>query len=107
MEPPWEVGEKVYINGTGHMTNMAAMLFYGKPSKISYKTNTPIIMKLGMEQYVLKLYKVYINDYPELTLTPFKTMSNFAKLFCTYSSSRYQVSVYRTIGLLVYLLSKS
>ena len=37
-------------------------------------------MKLGMEQYVLKLYKVYINDDPELTLTHFKTMSNFAKL---------------------------
>ena len=33
-----------------------------------------------MEQYVLKLYKVYINDDPELTLTHFKTMSNFAKL---------------------------
>ena len=108
MEPPWEVGKKVYINGTGHMTKMAAMLFYGKPSKISYKTNTPMIMKLGMEHYVLKLYKVYINDYPELTLTHFKTMSNFAKLvFCTYSSSRYQVSVYRTIGPVVHLLSNS
>ena len=39
-----------------------------------------MIMKLGMEQYVLKLYKVYINDDPELTMTYFKTMSNFAKL---------------------------
>ena len=37
-------------------------------------------MKLGMELYVLKLYKVYITDDPELTLTHFKTMSNFAKL---------------------------
>ena len=41
-------------------------------------------MKLGMEQYVLKLYKVYLNDDPELTLTHFififKTMSNFVKL---------------------------
>ena len=37
-------------------------------------------MKLGNKQYVLKLYKVYINDDPELTLTHFKTMSNFAKL---------------------------
>ena len=27
-----------------------------------------------MEQYVLKLYKVYINDDPELTLTHIKTM---------------------------------
>ena len=37
-------------------------------------------MKLGMQQYVRKLYKVYINDDPELTLTHLKTMSNFAKL---------------------------
>ena len=39
-----------------------------------------MIMKLCMEQYVLKLYKVNINDDPELTLTHFKTMSNLAKL---------------------------
>ena len=61
-------------------------------------------MKLGMEHNVLKLYKVYINDDPpppELSLTYFTTMSNSAKLFCTYSRPRYQVSVYRTIGPLV------
>ena len=40
-----------------------------------------MIMKPGMEQYVLKLYTIYIKDDPELTLTHFKTMSNFAKLF--------------------------
>ena len=38
MEPPWEVGENVYINGTGHMTNMAAMLIYGKNLQ---KSNRP------------------------------------------------------------------
>ena len=38
-----------------------------------------MIMKLGMEHYVLNLYQVYINDDPELT-TNFKTMSNLAKL---------------------------
>ena len=61
---------------------MAAMLIlWLKPSKIfSYKTNSPMIMKLCMEQYVLKRYKVYINDDPELTLTHFKTMSNLVKL---------------------------
>ena len=52
--------------------------------------------------YELKLYTVYKNDDPELTLIYFTTMSNFAKLaFCTYSRPRYQVSVYRTIGHLV------
>ena len=33
MEPPWEGGTKVYINGTGHMTKMAAMPIYGKTLK--------------------------------------------------------------------------
>ena len=39
-----------------------------------------MIIILCMEQYVLKLNKVYINDDPELTLTHYKTMSNLAKL---------------------------
>ena len=30
MEPPWEGGTKVYINGPGHMTKVAAMPIYGK-----------------------------------------------------------------------------
>ena len=61
-------------------------------------------MKLGMEQYVLKLYKFYINDDPELTLIHFKTMSTLANFFCTHSRPRYQVSVYRAIGPLVQYL---
>ena len=30
VEPPWEGGTKVCINGHGHMTKMAAMPIYGK-----------------------------------------------------------------------------
>ena len=30
VEPPWEGGTKIYINGPGHMTKMAAMSIYGK-----------------------------------------------------------------------------
>ena len=30
VEPPWEGGTKVFINGPGHMTKMAAMHIYGK-----------------------------------------------------------------------------
>ena len=30
VEPPWEGGTKVYINGPGHMTKMAARPIYGK-----------------------------------------------------------------------------
>ena len=50
VEPPWEGGTKVYINGPGHMTKMAAMPIYGKnPSKIFFsRTGWPIFTKLGM-----------------------------------------------------------
>ena len=50
VEPPWVGGTKVYINGPGHMTKMAAMPIYGKnPSKIFFsRTGGPIFMKLGM-----------------------------------------------------------
>ena len=30
LEPPWQGGNKVYINGPGHMIKMAAMTIYGK-----------------------------------------------------------------------------
>ena len=39
-----------------------------------------MIMKLDMEHYVRKLYQIYINDAPELTVTHLKTISNLAKL---------------------------
>ena len=35
VEPPWEGGTKVHINGPGHMTKMAAMPIYGKNLKKS------------------------------------------------------------------------
>ena len=35
-----------------------------------------MILKLGMKHQGLKLYKVYINDDPGLTLTYFTTRSN-------------------------------
>ena len=49
VEPPWEGGTKVYINGPGHMTKMAATPIYGKnPSKIFFsRTGGPIFTKLG------------------------------------------------------------
>ena len=38
VEPPWEGGTKVCINGLGHMTKMATMSIYGKNLK---KTSSP------------------------------------------------------------------
>ena len=50
VEPSWEGGTKVCINGPGHMTKMAATPIYGKnPSKIFFSgTGGPISTKLGM-----------------------------------------------------------
>ena len=82
MALPWEGGNKVYINGPSHMNKMAAMPIYGKnlQKSFSYRTDRPMIMKLGMEHYKLKLYTFYINDDPELTLTYFTTLSILEKL---------------------------
>ena len=44
--PPWEGGTKVYINGPGHMTKMAAMPIYH--GKIFSRTGSPMILKLGI-----------------------------------------------------------
>ena len=49
VEPPWEGGTKVCINGPGRMTKMAAMPIYGKNlKKIFSGTGGPISTKLGM-----------------------------------------------------------
>ena len=50
VEPPWEGGTKVYINGPGHMTKMAAMPIMVKTLQ---KSSSPepagrIFTKLGM-----------------------------------------------------------
>ena len=74
---------KVYINGLGHMPKMAAIPIYGKNlKKIFSKTRSPMILKLGMYHWGLKLYKVYINDDLVLTLTYFKARSNWVT--CTF-----------------------
>ena len=81
---------KVYINGQGHMTKMAAMAINSKKTfKIFFsRTRRPMILKLSMKHQGEELYKVYINHDLWMTLTYF-IYPNF------------QVSVYRTIGPLV------
>ena len=63
VEPSWEGRTKVYINGPGHMTKMAAMPIYGKTLKNlllqnhkSYDLETWHVA-LGT-QALLSLYKV-------------------------------------------------
>ena len=78
MEPPLEGGTKVYINGPGHMTKMAAMPIYGKNLK---KLLLQIQMSYDLETWHVAsgtqaLQFLYINDDPELTLTYFTARSN-------------------------------
>ena len=78
VEPSWEGGTKVYINGPGHMIKMATMPIYGKnPSKIFFsRTGGPIFTKLGMYHRGLLPIIVYINHDPGVTLTYFTARSN-------------------------------
>ena len=78
VEPPWEGGTKVSINGPGHMTKMAATPIYGKKhSKIFFsRTRRPISTKLGMLHRGLQPIIVCSNDDPWLTLTYFMAGSN-------------------------------
>ena len=43
VEPPWEGGTKVYINGPGHMTKMVAMPKYGKNLKNSFSPKPEVL----------------------------------------------------------------
>ena len=63
MEPPWEVGMKIYLNVPGHMTKMASSPIYEKTSKISFfGTKRLMILKLGIQHRVLKYYQICSND---------------------------------------------
>ena len=71
------MGTKVDINGTGHMTKMAAMAINSKKKtlKIFSRTRRHMILKLGMKNQGEELYKVYINHDPGVTLTYFTERS--------------------------------
>ena len=78
VEPPWKGGTKVYINGPGHITKIAAMPIYGKTLKNlllqNRKSNELETWHVALVTHVLQ---VYINDDPWLTLTYFTTRSNW------------------------------
>ena len=69
---------KIYQHDAGHMTKMAATPIYGKnPSKIFSGTGGPISTKLCMLHRGLQPIIVCSNDDPGVTLTYFRTRSNF------------------------------
>ena len=76
MKPPWDEGMKIYSNGLGHMTNMAAMPIYVKTLKKKVSgTKRPMTLNIGMQHRVLKYCQIYSNDDPGLTLTYFTARS--------------------------------
>ena len=77
VEPPLEEGTYIYRNGLDHMANIAAMPKYIKNRQnIFLQNQNYMILKPGMRQWGLKLYKVYINDDPRLTMTYLMARSN-------------------------------
>ena len=70
MEPPWEGGTKVYINGPGHMTKMAAMPIYGKKLKnLLLQNHKSYDLETWHVASGTQALQMYINDDPGLTLT--------------------------------------
>ena len=69
---------KVYSNGPGHMTKMAAMPIYGKnPLKIFFsRTRRLMTLGLGMQHRGYRACQVCSNDDPEFTLTYLMSRSN-------------------------------
>ena len=82
MDPPWEVGKKVYINGTCHLTKIAAMLIYGKNIQKSnrpryqvsvYRTIGPLVLLAHLSRRLIGELIVY----PWSGVHPF----TFSKIF--------------------------
>ena len=78
MEPPWEGGTKVYINGTAHMTKMTVMPIYGKTPKNfllqNQKSHDLVTWHVASGTQALQSL---LNDDPGLTLTYFMARSNW------------------------------
>ena len=62
----WSLLCKMFFckNRIGHMIEMAARPIYWKKKTfiVFSRTSSPMILKLGMQQRRLEMYKVYIND---------------------------------------------
>ena len=77
VEPPWEGGTKVCINGLGHMTKMAATPIYGKNLKnLLLQNQKSYDLETWHVASGTQAFKVCINDDPGLTLTYFTARSN-------------------------------
>ena len=62
MEPSWGVGEKVYINGTGHMTKMAAKLIYDKNLQKSYRPRYQVSVYMTIGPLVDRMFFIFADN---------------------------------------------
>ena len=69
MEFPWDRGMKVYLNGPGHITKMAAMPIYDKTLK-------NLLLKNQKSFDLETSHAVSITDDSGLTMTYFAARSN-------------------------------
>ena len=69
---------KICSNVPGHMAKMASRLIYGKclETKSFFGTKKPMILKLGIQLWVLKYYQISSNEDTGLSLPIFMTWSN-------------------------------
>ena len=66
VDPPCDTWTKTCLNGTGHMTKMAALPFSGNKRSTNLKVDM-----------VLEYYQVRLNSGTRLTVTHFTARSNF------------------------------
>ena len=68
---------KVYTNGQGHMTKMAAMAINSKKclKNLLLQNQKAYDFEIGVKHLGMELYKVYINHDPGMTLTYFMARS--------------------------------
>ena len=57
MEHPLEGGKKVYINGSGHITELTAMPIHGKNLQTSSLTELMVLVSRNLEHVQLVLDK--------------------------------------------------
>ena len=69
-------GKSLYKWSRSHYQDGYHAHIWLKPLKIFFRSRSPMILKLGLDHWGLKVYKVYINDDLGLTLTYFMARSN-------------------------------
>ena len=79
MEPPWHVGKKFYINGSGHMNKMAVTPKWKKNLLLQNQKNYDLESWYAASG--TQALQIYINDDPRLTVTYFTASKWVAYMF--------------------------